>query len=162
MGLTNITQVAGRLVDQMRTFGGAVTFVSDTWSGGDLPWRNVVAIENAFIAAAQTAQQVEVEAGINPTKAQSTIAEFGGPATLAEFAAGVQQQRDLTRDWADLVLAELHKLPPALLVYMHSEPLYRQTRFITNLPEATGLVLKNSPELAALRAELVALGAIAD
>lgn len=162
MGLTNINSVADRLVDQMRALGSAVSFVSDVWTSGDLPWRNIIAIEHAFRAAAITAAQVQAEAAVNPTAVQAAISTRGGPATLQEFGAGVVALQDASAAWYDLVIAQVHALPPASIIHMESrDGIYRETVFIQNLPEATALTLQASDELADLRAELVSLGALA-
>lgn len=162
MGLTNVNPAVDRMVAAMRALGAATRFIGVTWSGGDLPMRNVLAIEQAYAQVAQAVYEIEQEAVANLAEVEAAVASRGGPATAAEFVAEWDAVNTAGAAWITYVESVYHQLPKSSLVWIETVSIggvtYPQTRTIQNLPDAAGQALKASSELAALRAALVAIG----
>lgn len=130
---------------------------------GDLPWRDLHAIQSGLEAAKRTTYEVLGEAAKAPTASESYMVSVNGPATIAAFQAQAVTLEFAAADWNVFLSAQLANLTgPELISLVLVDVNNIQTKkiaYVDFIPAAKAQTLRSSAELAALIAGFEAVGA---
>lgn len=130
--------------------------------GGGLLWRVLEDAQNSLRASKLACLKAMAEGQKQPAGAEAFMAQIGGPATLAEFAAALQAVEVAASAWNDFLTTFLAGLPTSDLIAVHRQDqnLPTETRHIIRPAAiANADALRNSQELANLIAAFEAAGA---
>lgn len=170
--------IAERLAIAVSELASHVLFISDTWSGGELPLSAIENIARSFHKAKDAAQELQQEATKLATRQTlrgevvdlSSIEDALGRAdftpSLVFFEGGVVALEQAASAWNDEVSPRLSnttlpvRLESVVLQGRSGNVETRQLKYPTNLPESEGLAIKNSTALANLKQVLIDLKAI--
>jgi len=165
MALHQIRKRGEELSEAMLAFGTAVDWLRTTYTSGEVPIRAIDAINESLFRSGQAAVIFLAEAQKNTAVAEDEVkSQQGYSETLAGFTQSVTEMHTVGGAWAQKVRAVIEGLDgPTLAGFQtitRNGASARVRMGLRALPETAGLELKNSAELADLRAALVQYGAI--
>jgi len=161
MTLSRFSSVMPQAVEAVLTTAEVLRYVRD--SQGDLTWRALDQVQNGLAQSKAACTQALIEGQRQPTSSEAFMAGLGGPATLAEFQAGIMACEVAAAAWNTALAGFLGGLSGSEVVALvrrgEGTAATSHIERVPYLTPARADVLRQSNELAALIAAFEGVGA---